>query len=91
MRQEGGAGLFRGNGVQMLRVFPYGGIQFACYESFKKLLNASWETKTAHWQKFVAGSMGGVCGVAATFPLDTMRARLAFHTKAGMTFKFLFT
>ena len=28
----------------------------------------------------------GVCGVTATFPLDTIRARLAYHTKAGNYF-----
>ena len=39
MRDDGVGGLFRGNGVQMLRIFPYGAIQFASYESFKKLFD----------------------------------------------------
>ena len=36
--------------------------------------------------KMLAGSLGGVCGVVATYPLDTLRARLAVHPKAGMHF-----
>ena len=39
--------------------------------------------------KMLAGSLGGVCGVVATYPLDTLRARLAVHPKAGMHFFFL--
>ena len=36
----------------------------------------------------LAGALGGVCGVVATYPLDTLRARLAVHPKAGMHFFF---
>ena len=27
--------VFQGNGAQMLRVFPYGALQFSCYEFLK--------------------------------------------------------
>jgi len=85
LRDDGVGGLFRGNGVQMLRIFPYGAIQFASYESFKKLFDreqSSTNTTGRHWRKFVAGALAGTCGVTATFPLDTLRARLAFHSKS---------
>ena len=79
-------GLFRGNGVQMLRIFPYGAIQFSSYEAFKWLLYPAdqQQLEKDRWRRGVAGSLGGVCSVAATFPLDTVRAHLATHSKAGL-------
>lgn len=35
--KEGVAGLYRGNGVQMVRIFPYGATQFMAYEQYKKV------------------------------------------------------
>ena len=81
VQREGFLGLYRANGVQMLRVFPYGAIQFASYEAIKKLLDDGRQDSRRHWRKLVAGSVGGVCGVVVTYPLDTLRAHLAFHSK----------
>lgn len=35
--KEGFTGLYQGNGVQMLRIFPYAAIQFLSYEQLKKV------------------------------------------------------
>ena len=64
----------------MVRVFPYGALQFTCFEIFKKYLpQATGLSPSSHGLKFVAGSLAGVISVSATFPLDTVRARLAFQ------------
>jgi len=81
--EEGVSGLFRGNGVQMLRVFPYGAIQFSSYEVFKRILDYKSEGSGGSVVRIAAGSLGGLCGVVSTYPLDTLRARLAVHSKAG--------
>jgi len=47
--EEGVSGLFRGNGVQMLRVFPYGAIQFSSYEVFKRILDYKSEGSVVRW------------------------------------------
>jgi len=79
---EGTLALFKGNTAQMVRVFPYGALQFTSFELFKTLLPSlglGWLGKEAHTMKFVAGSLAGLTAVSATFPLDTIRARLAFQ------------
>ena len=66
----------------MLRIFPYGALQFTSFEVFKKLLpqlNLPLLGADSHIMKFVAGALAGVISVSATFPLDTIRARLAFQ------------
>jgi hypothetical protein len=34
---EGFLSLYKGNGAQMVRIFPYGAIQFSAYELFKRI------------------------------------------------------
>ncbi|XP_045120241.1 graves disease carrier protein homolog isoform X3 [Portunus trituberculatus] len=73
--------LYKGNGAQMVRIFPYASTQFTSFEMYKKFLNNNWGhnkflSKTT---SAVAGSMAGVTAVFLTYPLDTIRARLAFQ------------
>jgi solute carrier family 25 protein 16 len=65
---------FPGNGAQMVRIFPYAATQFTSFEQYKKLFSEKSRVGT-----FFAGSMAGVTAVALTYPLDTIRARLAFQ------------
>ena len=37
LRMEGVEGLFKGNGAQMVRIFPYAATQFASYEYYKEV------------------------------------------------------
>lgn len=80
--KEGFIGLYQGNGVQMLRIFPYAAIQFLSYEHFKKL--AKHVPVLAHSPnicKLICGSLAGLTAVLITYPLDMIRARLAFQVK----------
>ncbi|OXA43624.1 graves disease carrier protein homolog [Folsomia candida] len=65
--------LYKGNGAQMVRIFPYAALQFTSFEMYKKMFGES------HIGRFSAGSAAGVTAVAFTYPLDTIRARLAFQ------------
>lgn len=75
--REGLQGLFRGNSAQMVRIFPYAATQFASYEQYKVYLQKQFGCH--HWTKLVAGSMAGMTAVLLTYPLDVIRARLAFQ------------
>lgn len=80
VRKEGLHGLFRGNGVQMIRIFPYAAVQFSAFEQYKKLLKPLL-TSHPHLVKLCAGSMAGLSAVLLTYPLDVVRSRIAFQVK----------
>jgi solute carrier family 25 protein 16 len=61
----------------MVRVFPYAATQFTSYEMYKNLFG-----ENSHVSRFAAGSAAGVTAVALTYPLDTIRARLAFQVNS---------
>lgn len=96
-RSEGLPGLFRGNAAQILRVYPYSGIQLMAFDTYTALLLKEKQAvarlagqeppvarsgRTASSQlspieRMLAGSAAGATSVAATYPLDCIRARLA--------------
>ena len=81
-REEGIAGFYRGNGTNCVRVFPYVGTQFLCFETYKSLVlelraNKNGDTNTlTPLQKLSVGAMSGVSSVAVTYPLDFARGQL---------------
>ena len=83
VRKEGFLSLYKGNGAQMLRVFPYAAIQFSSYEAYKRLNKRVLGTNaTDHLLSNLAcGSAAGITAVSATYPLDVIRSRLAFQIK----------
>lgn len=36
-KKEGLLGLYKGNGAMMVRIFPYGAIQFMAFDTYKKV------------------------------------------------------
>uniref|UniRef100_A0AAV2JNW3 Solute carrier family 25 member 16 n=1 Tax=Knipowitschia caucasica TaxID=637954 RepID=A0AAV2JNW3_KNICA len=77
-KKEGFCGLYKGNGAMMVRIFPYGAIQFMALDAYKKMLSIKFGISgNIHW--LMAGSMAGMTAVIFTYPLDVVRARLAFQ------------
>ncbi|GCC38349.1 hypothetical protein chiPu_0016863 [Chiloscyllium punctatum] len=79
-KKEGFLGLYKGNGAMMVRIFPYGAIQFTAFDRYRKLLIAKLGI-SGHIHRLMAGSMAGMTAVICTYPLDMIRARLAFQVK----------
>ncbi|GAB0087010.1 Graves disease carrier protein [Sergentomyia squamirostris] len=74
--------LYKGNGAQMVRIFPYAAIQFTAFECYKKYLITILPASVMyvkHADKFFAGAGAGLTAVTLTYPLDVVRARLAFQ------------
>ncbi|RKP18133.1 mitochondrial carrier [Rozella allomycis CSF55] len=77
---QGLKGLFRGHSVMIIRIFPYSATNYLAYEQFKKLLYNT--ERPSVFRRILAGSMAGACAVSITYPLDTLRARMASQVKA---------
>ncbi|XP_077999448.1 solute carrier family 25 member 16-like [Glandiceps talaboti] len=79
-RKEGFLGFYKGNGAMMVRIFPYDSIKFGSYEQYKKLTSYYLGPKN-EIGKLLNGALAGVTAVTCTYPLDMIRARLAFQVK----------
>ncbi|XP_044276389.1 graves disease carrier protein isoform X1 [Varanus komodoensis] len=96
-KKEGYLGFYKGNGAMMIRIFPYGAIQFTAFGQYKKIIKKKLGI-SGHIHRLMAGSMAGITAVICTYPLDMVRARLAFqvkgdHERTGIihTFKTIYT
>ncbi|RWS29538.1 solute carrier protein-like protein [Leptotrombidium deliense] len=87
IENENVSGLYRGNGAQMVRIFPYAAVQFLSFEVYKKFTTKSFGSNSSanHGLKFLSGSMAGVTAAVTTYPLDLVRARLAFRVSIPTT------
>lgn len=79
-KDEGFKGLFRGNGLNCVRIFPYSAVQFYIYQKIKLFLLKPGEIELNNWQRLSGGFIGGTASVAATYPLDLVRTRLSIQT-----------
>lgn len=77
-KKEGIFGYYKGNAAMMARIFPYAAIQFMSYEQYKRLVRPYFNQNT-HTSKLLAGSLTGITAVTFTYPLDMVRARMAFQ------------
>lgn len=86
IKNESFLGLYKGNGAQAVRIFPYSGIQFFSFEFYKKNIFGHWlgsqPGQANHMQKLLAGGAAGGTAVILTYPLDLVRARLSFQVKS---------
>lgn len=81
-RASGIRGLYRGHSAMLLRIFPYAAINYSSYEYFRLVLyNGKPVTAVEWWRRVLAGSLAGTVAVFCTYPLDIIRARLAFEFK----------
>jgi len=81
-RTEGFLSLWRGNSATMARILPYAGIQFMSHEQYKAMLKVD-QKETPKIMRFAAGSLAGVTGQLATYPLDKVRAVMAVTNRKG--------
>ncbi|CCE64262.1 hypothetical protein TPHA_0H00520 [Tetrapisispora phaffii CBS 4417] len=85
---EGWKGMFRGNGINCIRIFPYSAIQFIVYQnSMVHLFNNGISTSVnanrelaRDYQRLICGSLCGFASVFLTYPIDLIRTRLSIQT-----------
>ncbi|KAH3685647.1 hypothetical protein WICPIJ_003394 [Wickerhamomyces pijperi] len=79
-KDEGIKGMFRGNGLNCLRVFPYSAVQFYVYQKIKLNWMEPGQKELENYKRLVAGAVCGATSVLTTYPMDLVRTRLSIQT-----------
>ncbi|KAG2388196.1 hypothetical protein C9374_001046 [Naegleria lovaniensis] len=75
---EGGVkGLFRGNGVNIIKSAPEKAIKYAAFEQVKSMLTKMNGGESSNVITFIAGSSSGVICHTALYPLEVVKTRLS--------------
>lgn len=75
-REEGFKAFWKGNGTNIIRIFPYSAGQLMTNDMYKRLL-ANNDGQLTVPRRLMAGACAGMTATALTHPLDTIRLRLA--------------
>lgn len=80
MLKEGGvASLWRGNGINVLKIAPETAIKFAAYEQVKRLIKGDTTHTLSIYERFCAGALAGGISQTAIYPLEVLKTRLALR------------
>lgn len=90
VREEGVLAFWKGNGTNIIRIFPYSAAQLMANDQYKRLL-ATGDGELTVSRRLMSGALAGMTATALTHPLDTVRLRLALpaHPYTGMTNAFI--
>lgn len=85
MVKEGGArSLWRGNGVNVVKIAPESALRFYAYEHVKRLMVCEGRELQVH-ERLLAGSTAGVIAQTAIYPMEVLKTRLALGTTGQYT------
>ncbi|XP_045902424.1 calcium-binding mitochondrial carrier protein SCaMC-1-B-like isoform X5 [Micropterus dolomieu] len=81
MVKEGGLrSLWRGNGINVLKIAPETAIKFTAYEQIKNVMCGSNEKGNLRvHERFVAGSLAGATAQTAIYPMEMLKTRLTLR------------
>ncbi|XP_070844959.1 calcium-binding mitochondrial carrier protein SCaMC-2-B isoform X2 [Chaetodon trifascialis] len=79
MIREGGVrSLWRGNGINVIKIAPESAIKFMAYEQIKRLIGSNQETLGIA-ERLVAGSLAGAIAQSSIYPMEVLKTRLALR------------
>ncbi|XP_035463284.1 calcium-binding mitochondrial carrier protein SCaMC-2-B isoform X3 [Scophthalmus maximus] len=79
MIREGGVrSLWRGNGINVIKIAPESAIKFMAYEHIKRLMGSNQET-LGITERLVAGSLAGVIAQSSIYPMEVLKTRMALR------------
>ncbi|XP_010765527.1 calcium-binding mitochondrial carrier protein SCaMC-2-A-like isoform X2 [Notothenia coriiceps] len=78
IREGGMKSLWRGNGVNIIKIAPETALKFMAYEQIKKLICNDKQT-LGILDRFVAGSLAGVLAQSTIYPMEVLKTRLALR------------
>ncbi|KAK2491787.1 hypothetical protein MC885_014400 [Smutsia gigantea] len=78
IREGGVCALWRGNGVNILKIAPESAIKFMAYEQIKRAIRGQQETLHVQ-ERFVAGSLAGATAQTIIYPMEVLKTRLTLR------------
>lgn len=81
IEKEGIRYLWKGNGVNCLRIFPQNAINYCIYSFCDGTLFSN--IKNDNSRRFISGTISGASSMILTYPLETIRTRLSLQTKTS--------
>lgn len=80
MLQEGGLrSMWRGNGINVLKIAPESAIKFAAYEKIKRLIRGEEKRQMSIGERFMAGAAAGGISQTVIYPMEVLKTRLALR------------
>jgi len=80
MLNEGGVkGLWRGNGINVMKIAPESALKFGVYDELKKMIKGDQKRELDISERLAAGSAAGAIAQTVIYPLEVMKTRLALR------------
>ncbi|XP_054710447.1 calcium-binding mitochondrial carrier protein SCaMC-2-like [Uloborus diversus] len=80
MLSEGGVkSLWRGNGINVMKIAPESALKFMAYEKAKRFIRGNSEHELSIYERFAAGSMAGCISQTVIYPMEVLKTRLALR------------
>lgn len=77
--------LWRGNGINVLKIAPESAIKFSAYEQVKRFIRGPENRPMSIFERFVAGACAGCVSQTAIYPLEVLKTRLALRKTGQYT------
>jgi len=78
--KEGISSLWKGNGINCMRIFPQNAISYGTYEYCK-----------SHFSPFLSGMVAGSISITLIYPAENLRSRFALQLKEHPQYRSLFS
>ncbi|OQR78695.1 calcium-binding mitochondrial carrier protein SCaMC-2-like [Tropilaelaps mercedesae] len=80
LKKEGGArGLWRGNGINVIKIAPESALKFLTYDRLKNLIRGDEDREIRLSERFFAGALAGAIAQTIIYPMEVLKTRLALR------------
>lgn len=91
-KADGIRGLFKGNGLNCIRIFPNQAIKFMSYEQLSRrishhLIDNGGDGQLTPLLRLGAGAVAGIIGMSATYPMDMVRGRISIQEGTSQQYR----
>ncbi|XP_017892530.1 calcium-binding mitochondrial carrier protein SCaMC-2 isoform X1 [Ceratina calcarata] len=79
LREGGTTSLWRGNGINVLKIGPESALKFMAYEQIKRTIKGDDVRELGLNERLMAGSLAGGISQSAIYPLEVLKTRFALR------------